>query len=175
MTSSAPSPSARRTSRPLRAVPAADPTVDRSAPRTSATQFSECVRTIVTVARRRGLRPPAFRSPPRIAGVDRSIQRRRNGAVMVAIRRGDRPFAAIQGDVIEGVVAANQLTGEPADRFRRAAWAALEGRSAQPVERARAAAVPTAAAAPRSGVDHDPAGGDAGTRRVEGPAVGRVA
>jgi hypothetical protein len=130
MTSSAPSPSTPRTSRPLRAVPAADPAVPHAAPRTSATQFSECVRTIVTLARRRGLRPPAFRSPPRIDGVDRSIQRRRNGSVMVAIRRGDRPYAAIQGDVIEGVVAANHLSGEPADRFRRAAWAALEGRGA---------------------------------------------
>ena len=82
---------------------------------------------VVTLARRRGLRPPTFRSPPRIDGVDRSIQRRRNGSVMVAIRREDRPFAAIQGDVIEGVVAANQLHGESADRFRRAAWSALEG------------------------------------------------
>ena len=99
----------------------------RDPPRTSATQFSECVRVIVTLARRRGLRPPTFRSPPRIDGVDRSIQRRRNGSVLVAIRREDRPFAAIQGDVIEGVVAANQLHGEPADRFRRAAWSALEG------------------------------------------------
>jgi hypothetical protein len=61
--------------------------------------------------------------------VDRSIQRRRNGSVMVAIRREDRPFAAIQGDVIEGVVAANELSGEQADRFRRAAWAALDGSS----------------------------------------------
>jgi hypothetical protein len=158
MTSSAPATPASRTNRPLRSVPApassspaapalaSTPAVapataaasvplaaagtDRVPPRTTATQFSECVRAIVTLARRRGLRPPAFRSPPRIAGVDRSIQRRRNGAVMVAIRRGDRPFAAIQGDVIEGVVAANHLSGEPADRFRSAAWAALEGSGA---------------------------------------------
>jgi hypothetical protein len=159
MTSSAPSPSTPRTSRPLRAVPAADPAVPHAAPRTSATQFSECVRTIVTLARRRGLRPPAFRSPPRIDGVDRSIQRRQNGSVMVAIRRGDRPYAAIQGDVIEGVVAANQLVGEPADRFRRAAWAALEGRGPTPLPRAEAA--PTAP-------------GD-GVRGAPDRAVGRVA
>ena len=131
MTSSAPSTSTPRRSRPLRAVTDTDRADGRSAhpapPRTSAAQFSECVRVIVTLARRRGLRPPTFRSPPRIDGVDRSIQRRRNGSVLVAIRREDRPFAAIQGDVIEGVVAANQLQGEPADRFRRAAWTALEG------------------------------------------------
>lgn len=52
---------------------------------------------------------------------------------MVAIRREDRPFAAIQGDVIEGVVAANQLRGEPADHFRRLAWTALEGTTAPEV------------------------------------------
>lgn len=45
---------------------------------------------------------------------------------MIAIRRGDRPFAAVQGDVIEGVVVANSLVGEQAEQFRRAAWSALE-------------------------------------------------
>ena len=39
-------------------------------------------------------------------------------------------LATIQGDVIEGVVAANHLSGEPADRFRSAAWTALEGSGA---------------------------------------------
>lgn len=146
MTSSALTTPTPRTTRPLRSVPAASEVTDRQPPRTTATQFSECVRITVTLARRRGLRPPAFRSPPRIEGVDRSIQRRRNGAVTVAIRRGDRPFAAIQGDVIEGVVVANHLSGEPADRFRRAAWSALEGSDAEP-PRGRPAAQAAARAA----------------------------
>jgi hypothetical protein len=61
-----------------------------------------------------------------VPGLDRSVQRRANGSVMIAIRRGDRPFAAVQGDVIEGVVVANSLVGEQAEQFRRAAWSALE-------------------------------------------------
>lgn len=102
----------------------------------SAPRFAETVRTVVTVSRRRGLRPPVFRSPPRLEGVDRSIRRGPNGTVVVAVRRGDRPLAAVQADVIEGVVAANHLDGEAADRFRRAAWAALEGSGAPPRPRA---------------------------------------
>lgn len=75
---------------------------------------------------------PAFRSPPRAEGLDRSIRRRRDGSVVVAVRLVDRPFAAVQADVIEGVVAANGLDGTAADRFRRAAWSALEGRPPAP-------------------------------------------
>jgi hypothetical protein len=118
-------------------------------PRTSATEFSESVRTVVAVARRRGLRPPAFRSPPRLDGVDRSIQRRRNGVVTVAVRREDRPLAAIRSDVVEGVVAANRLSGEAADRFRRAAWSALDGAAPERASLPRArrdGAAPTGAA-----------------------------
>jgi hypothetical protein len=88
-------------------------------------QFSESVRRVVGLARRGGLRPPVFRSPPSLAGVDRTIRRRASGSVVVAVRRDGRPLAAIQADVIEGVVAANDLSGHRADRFRHAAWAAL--------------------------------------------------
>lgn len=94
---------------------------------TSAVQFSETVRQVVTLARRQGLRPPVFRSPPRLDGVDRSIRRRPNGTVVVAVRRAGRPLAAIQSDVIDGVVAANALTGSAADKFRHAAWERLAG------------------------------------------------
>lgn len=94
---------------------------------TTAVQFSETVRQVVTLARRQGLRPPVFRSPPRLDGVDRSIRRRPNGTVVVAVRRAGRPLAAIQSDVIEGVVASSELRGARADGFRRVAWAQLEG------------------------------------------------
>lgn len=90
-------------------------------------RFSESVRVVVALARSARLRPPVFRSPPRLAGVDRSIQRRANGTVVVAVRREGRPLAAVQADVIEGVIAANELSGTDADRFRRRAWAQLEG------------------------------------------------
>jgi hypothetical protein len=98
-----------------------------AAPQATAIEFSETVRQVVTLARHQGLRPPVFRSPPRLAGVDRSIRRRPNGTVVVAVRRGGRPLAAIQSDVIDGVVAASELGATQADRFRRAAWAQLEG------------------------------------------------
>lgn len=111
----------------------------------SATRFSETVRTVVALSRRRGLRPPVFRSPPRLDGVDRSIRRRPNGTVVVAVRRGARPLAAVQSDIIEGVVAANDLTGEPADRFRHAAWAQLHGvEGTQPPRATIGAAAPSA-------------------------------
>ncbi len=81
------------------------------------------------VARQRGLQVPVFRSPPKLADVDRTLRRRPDGQAVVAIRLTDRPFAAVQSDVIAGVVAANGLDGQEAGRFRRAAWIALEGRS----------------------------------------------
>ncbi len=102
-------------------------------PRASAVQFSEAVRLVLAVARRAGLRPPVFRSPPRLDGVDRSIRRRPNGSVIVAVRRVGRPLAAVQADVVEGVVAANELVGEPADQFRHAAWARLAPSENRPV------------------------------------------
>lgn len=96
--------------------------------RPPAARFAECVRTVTAVARQRRLTVPVFRSPPRLEQVDRSLRRRPDGGVVVAVRLTDRPFVAIQADVIDGVVAANGLDGVPADRFRRAAWAALDGR-----------------------------------------------
>lgn len=96
----------------------------------TAVQFSDSVRRVVRAAQRMGLRPPVFRSPPRIDGVDRSIRRRSNGTVVVAIRRTDRPLAAVRADIIDGVLAANRLAGAEADRFRHAAWAALESSDA---------------------------------------------
>ena len=123
MPSAAPTPLDHRPDRPLRAVGGDEP-------RTTATQFSECVRAVVQLCRRRGLKPPVFRSPPRIQGVDRSILRRANGTVIVAVRRGQRPLAAVRADVIEGAIVANRLAGESADRFRGLAWAAVDGPSA---------------------------------------------
>ena len=93
---------------------------------TTALQFSEAVRTVIAVAHRHRLRPPVFRSPPALGGVDRTIRRRVGAPDVVAVRRADRPVAAVRADVVEGVVAANGLTGAAADRFRHDAWAALD-------------------------------------------------
>lgn len=113
-----------RNDRPLRSVPAinsADPLP------ATALRFSETVRSVIALARRGRLRPPVFRSPPGLEQVDRSIRRRPNGTVVVAVRRAGRPLAAVQADVIEGVVVANSLDRERADHFRRAAWDQLAG------------------------------------------------
>ena len=88
-------------------------------------RFAETVRAVVTAARRRGLRPPVFRSPPRLDGVDRTIRRQPDGAVVIAVRTVGRPLAAVQADVVEGVVVANELGTADADTFRRAAWSAI--------------------------------------------------
>ena len=107
------------------------PVTPVSGERPSAIRFAECVRSVVTVARRRGLRPPVFRSPPRLESVDRTIRRQRDGGSVISIRLTGRPFAAVQSDVVEGVVVANELIGELADRFRRAAWESLSAADAE--------------------------------------------
>jgi hypothetical protein len=95
--------------------------------RPPAVRFAELVRTVGAVARKRHLEVPVFRSPPRSADADRTLRRRPDGQSVVAVRIVGRPFAAVQSDVIAGVVAANQLDGQDAGRFRRAAWAAVDG------------------------------------------------
>jgi hypothetical protein len=58
-------------------------------------------------------------------GVDRSIRRRPDGAV-VSIRLKGRPRGAVIADMIEGVVVANGLRPPAADRVRTELWAALD-------------------------------------------------
>jgi len=88
-------------------------------------EFAAAARTLTREARRRGLVGPSFRCPPRLVGVDRSIRRRPDGAV-VSIRLKDRPRGAVVADMIEGVVVANGLRPPAADRVRTELWAALE-------------------------------------------------
>jgi len=72
-----------------------------------------------------GLQSPAFRSPPFLEGVDRTVGRRRPDGVFVHVRLGLRPLAAIRADMIEGVVVANGLssTSLPSAADARAALA----------------------------------------------------
>ena len=88
-------------------------------------EFAAAARTLTREARRRGLVGPSFRCPPRLVGVDRSIRRRSDGAV-VSIRLNGRPRGAIVADMIEGVVVANGLRPPAADRLRTELWTALE-------------------------------------------------
>lgn len=88
-------------------------------------EFAAAARVFTREARRRGLVGPSFRCPPRLIGVDRSIRRRPDGAV-VSIRLHDRPRSAIIADMIEGVVVTNRLRPPHADRLRTELWAAVE-------------------------------------------------
>jgi hypothetical protein len=87
-------------------------------------RFARLARSLAEAARAQGLRAPTFRSPPRLAGVTRSIVRR-GPAVTVAVALRDRPWPAVVADMVEGVVAANRLAGVRADRARAALWAAV--------------------------------------------------
>jgi hypothetical protein len=87
-------------------------------------RFARLARSLGEAARAQGLRAPAFRSPPRLAGVTRSIVRR-GPAVTVAVALRDRPWPAVVADMVEGVVAANRLAAVRADRARAALWAAV--------------------------------------------------
>jgi hypothetical protein len=87
-------------------------------------RFAEAARTLSREARRRGLRAPSFRCPPRLVGVDRSLRRAGDSAV-IAVRVRDRPWVAVLADMVEGVVAANRLTPPAADRLRTELWQAL--------------------------------------------------
>src|ERR1043165_3189723 len=86
--------------------------------------FAHAARTIGREVRRRGLVAPGYRCPPRIAGVDRSLRRVGGGAV-VAVQLKGRPWAAIVGDMIEGVIVTNQLQPPRSDRLRAELWEAL--------------------------------------------------
>lgn len=88
--------------------------------------FATAARQIATAARLRGLDVPTFRSPPRIADVDRSIRRSPTGGVTVSVRLKGRPWTAVEADMVDGVVATNELEGRAADRCRSALWLALQ-------------------------------------------------
>lgn len=89
-------------------------------------RFAHAARTIADVARVRGLEVPAFRSPPALAGVQRSV-RWRAGTATVAVQLRHRPWVAVLADMIDGVLAVNALRGAAADEVRTALWQAVEG------------------------------------------------
>lgn len=88
-------------------------------------KFANAARSLGQAARLRDLVVPGFRSPPSIEGVSRTLRRRR-GVPSVAVQLKGRPWSAVVADMIEGVVAANGLTGAKADRARSALWLAVD-------------------------------------------------
>lgn len=94
-------------------------------------KFANAARSLGQAARLRDLVVPGFRSPPGISGVSRTLRRRR-GVPSVAVQLKGRPWSAVVADMIEGVVAANGLSGTKADRARAALWLAVEDPGATP-------------------------------------------
>ena len=88
-------------------------------------RFARAARAVAEVARAEGWAAPGFRSPPRLAGVERTLRRRPDGGTVVAVRVRGRPWPAVVGDLIEGVVVANGLRGGDAHRCRDRLWDAL--------------------------------------------------
>lgn len=85
----------------------------------SALAFARYAHTAAAAARAAGAGEFWFRSPPRLAGVDRSLARRADGSVVVAVRRRGRPLRDVAGDMVEGVVVASGRRGEAAAELRR--------------------------------------------------------
>lgn len=99
----------------------------RSAP---SVRFVQMARAAADVARSLGLRAPDFMSPPHLKGVDRTIRRDRAknlsaDSCVVAIRTKGRPLAAVQADIIEGVIVTNNLTATAAVQVRTELWSHL--------------------------------------------------
>jgi hypothetical protein len=115
-------------------------------------RFATAARALGQTARRRGLAVPGFRSPPRLAAVDRSVRHLPSGHVMIAIRLRGRPWIAVVSDMIEGVLVANRLVGADADAVRRQLWACLEAEALLPAAPAvpPAPTVPAASQPPRA-------------------------
>lgn len=85
----------------------------------SALAFARTAQRLSAAARSAGVGEVSFRSPPRLAGVDRSLSRRSDGSRVVAVRRHGRTPAQVEADMVEGVVAASGLTGGAAEELRR--------------------------------------------------------
>ena len=93
---------------------------------TSATlRFSSLARLLAAEVRRHGLTVPGFRSPPRLAGVDRTIKWSSGGTCMVAVRVRGRAVPDVIADMVEGVLVANRLSGQAAEGWRLALRSAL--------------------------------------------------
>lgn len=92
---------------------------------TTSLHFAAVARCLAATARSRGLLSPMFRSPPRLADIDRTIRRGRGKVPTVAVRLSERPLGAVVADMVEGVIVTNDLTGAEATRTRTVLWEAV--------------------------------------------------
>ena len=72
-----------------------------------------------------GMRAPSFASPPRAPSATRTIRWLSADRALVAVRRGDRAADAVVSDMIDGVIAANRLSGSEAEDAARKLAACL--------------------------------------------------
>lgn len=86
---------------------------------TNAVRFADTSRILTAAATEHGWEAPSFRSPPRVAGIDRSILRRADGTHIVSVRLAGRDHAFVVADMVDGIIAANGLVGMDAERARR--------------------------------------------------------
>ena len=93
--------------------------------------FAEAARRLGVALRGQGLAVPSFRSPPREVGRRRTLARHGDGSVTVSVMVRNRVWEAVLADMVEGVVAANQMEGIDAEALRDELWEALECESAQ--------------------------------------------
>lgn len=93
--------------------------------------FAEAARQMGMAVRGQGLIVPSFRSPPREVGRRRTLARHDDGSATVSVMVRNRVWEAVLADMIEGVVAANQVDGIDAEVLRDQLWEALEGESAR--------------------------------------------
>jgi hypothetical protein len=87
--------------------------------------FAALARELGQATRAAGLLVPAFRSPPRRADRLRTIRRYPGGAT-VSIRLRGRARPQVLDDMVDGVLAANSLSGAAAARVRGALMTEIE-------------------------------------------------
>ena len=97
-------------------------------------RFAEAGRLLASAAAVLRVQAPSFRTPPRVAGVDRTIRRGSGGSVLVSVRSRGRAWPAVLADMIEGVVRANDLPPHEAARLRNELWRATENIEKAPAE-----------------------------------------
>jgi hypothetical protein len=103
-----------------------------------ANRFADAARRLGAATHAAGLTVPAFRTPPRLPGADRTI-RRYPGATVVSVRVTNRRFADVLADMVDGVLVANGVPPEHAPQVRARLHAAVAGRPAANEVRKQAA------------------------------------
>jgi len=104
--------------------PASESVVAAAPTRPATVMFADAAKVLAGVARAHGLAAPSYRTPPRTVGIDRTVRRTAQGGA-VAVRLKGRPWPAVIADMIDGVIAVNQLSSAKANRVRADLWDAV--------------------------------------------------